>query len=41
MWSDTAAIATVPDTGTPESRSASIATIWQTSAAFMSMIPCP
>ena len=41
MWSDTAAIATVPDTGTPESRSASIATIWHTSAAFMSMIPCP
>ena len=41
MWSETAAIASVPDSGTPLSRSASMATIWQTSAAFMSMIPWP
>lgn len=41
MWSETAAMARVPASGTPLSRSASIATIWQTSAAFMSMMPWP
>ena len=41
MWSETAAIASVPETGSPLVRTASIATIWQTSAAFMSMMPCP
>ena len=41
MWSATAAIATVPASSAPLSRSASMATIWQASAAFMSMIPWP
>ena len=41
MWSETAAIASVPCSSSPLARTASIATIWQASAAFMSITPCP
>ena len=41
MWSETAAIASVPDRGSPLARAASIATIWHASAAFMSITPWP